>query len=163
MRVYEPTIVDDEQRFTANIISVNKQLLAFGDLLPAPGKALKFGTPIHSLLIRLDGDHTLFELNDQGNTRGASDVDHLELAPTTLRLVFAPGRGPYSGRVSLSREIEIFDRDSHKPKQVRSVLVAMKPTSSQRSRIEQLLASNKLRVVATARLSPRRVPMRRAR
>ena len=139
-------IVDDEQRFVANIISVQKQLIAFGDLRPTRGKALKFGTPIHTLLIHLDDedDETLFELNDQGNTRDTSDVERLELTPTTLRIVFAPGRGPYSGRVSLSPEIEVFDRDPHQPKQLRSLVVEMKPTTTQLARIKQLLAGRKL-------------------
>lgn len=166
VRVYEPTIVDGEQRFTANILSVNKQLLAFGELLPAPGKALKFGTPIHSLLIHLDGDQTLFELNDQGNTRGTNDIFRIELTPKTLRLVFMPGRGPSSGRVSLARKIEVFERDNHVPKQLRSVLVAMTPTTNQRTRIAQLLASNKLVSAAAAAaqaLSPRRASNPRAR
>ena len=162
MRVYEPTIINDEQRFTANIISVSKQLIAFGELLPAPGKALKFGTPIHSLLIHLDGDQTLFELNQQSNRRDTRDVARLEVTATTLRLVFAPGRGPYSGRVSLSRDIEIFERDKFAPQQVRSVLVVMRPTASQRARIAQLLASNKLVSASTIAqaISPRRGPTR---
>jgi hypothetical protein len=103
---------------------------------------LKFGTPIHTLLIHLDGAATLFELNDQGNTRYGSDIEHVEVTPTTLRIVFAPGRGPYSGRVSLSPKIEIFDHDRHEPTQLRSVLVEMKPTRTQLTRVKQLLAAN---------------------
>jgi hypothetical protein len=155
VRVYQPTIVDGEQRFAANIIAVEDGLIALGDLLPKPGKALQFGTPIHSLLIHLDGAQTWFELNDQGNTRDTSDVERLELTPTTLRIVFAAGRGPYSGRVSLSPEIEIFDRDAHQPQQVRSVLVEMHPTTTQLARIKQLLAGPKL-VNRVAVPSPRR-------
>jgi hypothetical protein len=144
VRVYEPTIVDGEQRFTANIISIQRQLLAFGELLPRPGRALKFGTPIHSLMIHLDGKDTLFELNVQANTRDTKDVERVELTSMRLRVVYAMGRGPYSGRVSLAPEIEIFDRDNHEPTQVRSVLVEMKPTALQRARIEHLLAAHKL-------------------
>jgi hypothetical protein len=138
VRTYEPTIVYGEQRFAANIISVQKQLLAFGELQPVRGKALKFGTPIHTLLIHVAGGQTLFELNGQGNTRDARDVEYLEITPTTFRIVFAEGRGPFSGRVSLSPKIEIFDRDAHEPMQLRSVLVDMTPTKSQLARIETL-------------------------
>jgi hypothetical protein len=141
MRIYEPTIVDGEQRFTANIVDVQDQLIALGELLPEPGKALAFGTPIHTLLIHLDDEHTCFELNDQGNTREMDDVERLEVTPTTLRIVFAAGRGPYSGRVSLSPEIEIFDRDTHEPEQLRSLLVEMNPTTAQLAQIKRLLRS----------------------
>lgn len=154
MRNYDPTIVGDEQRFSANIISVEKRLIALGELLPEPGKALKFGTPIHTLLIHLQHGETLFELNDQGNTRRMSDVECVELTPTALRIVFVAGRGPYSGRVSLSPEIEIFDRDTHTPKQLRSVLIEMNPTASQLERIKQLLASDKL-ITGTVATTPK--------
>jgi hypothetical protein len=144
VRVYEPTIVDGEQRVAANIISVSTELIAFGELLPERGKALELGTPIHTLLIHLDGPETMFELCDQGNTRDASDVERVELAPTSLRGVFAAGRGPYSGRVSLAPEIEFFDHDAHASEQLRSVLVEMKPTATQLAQITQLLVDAKL-------------------
>jgi hypothetical protein len=150
VRIYKPTIVDGEQRFAANIISVQKQLIAFGELLPERGKALKFGTPIHTLLIHLDAADTLFELNDQGNTRGTSDVARVELTPASLRIMFVADRGPWSGRVSLSPQIEIFDRDMHRSQQLRSVLVEMRPTKTQLERIRSLLAGNKLLTTATA-------------
>ncbi|HEX5063698.1 MAG TPA: hypothetical protein VFV99_30175 [Kofleriaceae bacterium] len=144
MRVYKPMIVDGEQRFVANVIAIAKGLIAFGELLPERGMAPKFGTPIHSLLIHLGDDQVLFELNDQGNTRYASNVERVELTPTTLRIVFVAGQGPYSGRVSLSPRIEVFDRDTHQPQKLRSVLVEMKPTATQLARIRQRLGDHKL-------------------
>jgi hypothetical protein len=143
VKVYEPNIVGGEQRFIANIVSVQKRLIAFGELLASPGKALKFGTPIHTLLIHLTPGQTLFELNDQGNTRDTSDVERLELTPTTMRVVFVAGHGPYSGRVSLSPHIEIFDRDAHTPKQLGSVLVEARPTTTQLARIKEYLRTDR--------------------
>jgi len=35
----------------------------------------------------------------------------LELSSSSFRVVFRSGQGPYSGRVSLSPEIEVFDAD----------------------------------------------------
>lgn len=136
-------VVDGEQRFAANIISIQKRLIAFGELLPRPGKALKAGTPIHTLLIHLMPGLTLFELNNQGNTRDTSDIDRVELTPTTLRLVFAAGHGPYSGRVSLSPQLEIFDRDTHSPNQLDSIRVELKATATQLARIKEFLRADK--------------------
>lgn len=143
MKAYKPNIVDGEQRFAANIISVQKRLIAFGELLRRPGKPLRFGTPIHTLLVHMMPGQTLFEFNDQGNTRDTSDVERLEVTPTTLRIFFAAGRGPYSGRVSLSPQIEIFDRDAHIPAQLDSLLVELTATAAQVARIKECLQADK--------------------
>jgi hypothetical protein len=141
MRIYTASIADREQRFAANIISVTKEMIALGEVLPRRGKPLKLGTPIHALLIHLDGAQTLFELHDQGNTREWADVERIEVTETSLRVAFKQGCGPFSGRVSLAPEIEVFDRDDHESEQLRSVRIEMKPTPTQLARLKELLRS----------------------
>jgi len=113
MKSYEPALVVGpegvEQSFTANVVSTEDDLVAFGDLLPDEQRGLPFGTPVHSLLIHLgDEGPELFELNDQGNTVKRRALLRAELGSDRLRFVFRARAGPFAGRVSLSREIEVF-------------------------------------------------------
>lgn len=139
MKTYKPRIVRGEQQFDANVVVVKKQLLAFGEMQPIARRTLKHGTPVHALMIHIDG-HPTFEFNDQGNTRCAHDVDTVELTDTTLRVVYAKGAGPMSGRVSLAPKLEIF-AGAHKPKRLRSVLVRFKATKKQLASMQKALAT----------------------
>lgn len=99
-----------EQSFDANVVHVDDDLVAFGELVPDPERPLPHGTPVHSLLFHLAEDGVeLVELNDQGNTVPASAVAGVELASGHLRVAFRAGKGPFAGRVSLSPEIEIYE------------------------------------------------------
>jgi hypothetical protein len=136
---YTPRIARREQQFDANVVVVQKRLLAFGEMQKQPGKTLKNGTPIHLLFIHLAG-HPAFEFNDQGNTRCSHHVDSVELTDTSLRVIYAKGAGPMSGRVSLTKKLEIFD-DDHEPQQLRSVRVNFKATKKQLAAMQKALAT----------------------
>lgn len=116
MRRYRPILTSvggaHEQSFTANVVHVDHTLVAFGDVVPDPARGLPYGTPVHSLLVHVSrGRPSRFELNDQGNTVRMDAVERIELARDQVRIVFRPGAGPASGRVSLSKEIELFEDD----------------------------------------------------
>lgn len=99
-----------EQTFTANVVHVDEDLVAFGDVLADPARGLPFGTPVHSLLVHYAGGRPgEVERNDQHNAVGIDAVERIELSPDRLRIVFRADRGPFAGRVSLSEEIEVFD------------------------------------------------------
>jgi hypothetical protein len=155
MATYKPRIVKtpegNEQQFGANVVHVGPGLIALGELKPEAGKALKYGTPIHSVLLHCSKGDLSVELNDQGNTSELWTIAHVGLSPTNLCVVFCAGFGPKSGRVSLAPEIEIFKGKDPKPKKLGAVRVAMKPTPAQLKRITSMLraaAPDKL-VVAT--------------
>lgn len=104
-----------EQAFDANVVHVDDDLVALGEIVPDPERPLPHGTPVHSLLIHLGEDGPeLVELNDQHNTVGVAALCRTELARDQLRLAFLPGQGPVPGRVSLAPEIEVFDDDAER-------------------------------------------------
>lgn len=151
MPAYKPRIADrdlgPEQRFDANILAIEEMeggtLVAFGDLVPKEGAPLNRGTPVHSLIFQLfDGDLTV-ELNDQGNQRSGGEVERLELSPSSFRVVFRLGEGPYSGRVSLSSALELFDgAGDEEPVQLRSVMVGLAGVAAQAKRLRRALRKN---------------------
>lgn len=96
-----------------------------GELEPKRGKELRFGTPIHSVLFQAG--------------KGALEVERIEIKPGEVRVVYRKGRGPRSGRVSLAPEIEVFDRDDHRPKKLAAVRITFAPTESQQKRIQSML------------------------
>jgi len=123
--VYRPDLIQRgdglEQRFTANVVAVDDDadvtLVAFGDLVPEPGRHAKHGTPVHSLILQLPPDDAFdedlggptIEFNQQGNECNLGALRRVELGRTHFRLVFDPGCGPYAGRVPLAPEIELFE------------------------------------------------------
>jgi hypothetical protein len=115
MKPYRPALTSlpdggFEQTFTANVVDVDDGLIAFGELVPNDPRGLPYGTVVHSLLIHLeDEEPSMIELNDQGNTVDADRVAHAELERGRLRLVFYQGDGPFAGRVSLDKSIDIFE------------------------------------------------------
>jgi hypothetical protein len=104
-----------EQQFDASALVVKKKLIAAYEL--------KRGKPVHTLLIHLDG-HPMFVFGEQDNARCAHDVATVELTDTSLRVVYARGRGPYAGKT-----------------QLRSVVANFKATKAQLTRMEKLLAT----------------------
>jgi hypothetical protein len=115
MTPYRPTLTYlpggvAEQSFHANVVHVDDELVAFGDLLPDDERGLPHGTPVHSLLVHLgeDGPEAI-EFNDQGNTVDVDAVQEFDLARGYARLSFRGGAGPFAGRVSLAPEIEVFE------------------------------------------------------
>lgn len=104
-----------EQQFDATALVVKKKLIAAYEL--------KRGKPVHTLLIHLDG-HPMFVFDEQDNARCAHDVDTVELTDSSLRVVYARGRGPYAGRT-----------------QLKSVRANFKATKAQLTRMEKLLAT----------------------
>jgi hypothetical protein len=115
MKPYRPTLADlpnggVEQSFDANVVHVDDELVAFGELLPDPTRGLPYGTPIHSLLVHLGDDGPeMVEFNDQENTIEVDAVERVELAPKHVRLHFRRGAGVVAGRVTLAPEIEVFE------------------------------------------------------
>jgi len=158
MATYQPRIVNTnlgpEQRFDANILSIEDMdggtIVALGDLVRQDGVPLNQGTPVHSLIFQLFGDDVTVELNDQGNQRSGEEVERLELSSSSFRVVFRSGEGPYSGRVSLSPEIEVFDADGvDEPVLLRSVRVGL---SGVAATVENLRSALRRNASTTARL-----------
>lgn len=118
MRVYRPNLLalpdgGRAQVFAANVVHIDDELVALGELIPDPRRGLPHGTPIHSLLIHLeDRAPSAFELNDQGNTVSASDVVRVDVEPGLVRIRFREGHGPSPGRVSLDPSIEMLHDES---------------------------------------------------
>ena len=122
MKSYRPNVRQVgnglEQSFDANVVQVEDTgegwLIAFGELAPREGHPIEMGTPIHSLLVQLSRepkDDTV-EFNDQHNQRLiTSELERIELSPTSFRVTFVEDAGPVAGRVSLSAEIEFLRDD----------------------------------------------------
>jgi hypothetical protein len=104
-----------EHEFDASTLVVKKKLIAAYEL--------ERGKPVHTLLIHLAG-HPMFVFGKQDNARCAHDVDTVELTDTSLRVVYARGRGPYAGKTRL-----------------RSVVANFKATKAQLTKMEKLLAT----------------------
>lgn len=104
-----------EHEFDATALVVKKKVIAAYEL--------KRGKPVHTLLIHLDG-HPMFVFNEQDNARCAHDIDTVELTDSSLRVVYARGRGPYAGKTQLE-----------------SVRANFRATKAQLKRIEKLLAT----------------------
>jgi hypothetical protein len=147
MASYQPRIVKTklgpEQRFDANILSVEDMdggtIVALGDLVLRDGAPLNQGTPVHSLILQLSGDEVTVELNDQGNERSGKEIERFELSPFSFRVVFGSGNGPYSGRVSLSPEIEVFDANGDdEPVVLRSVRVKLSRVASTAAKLVEV-------------------------
>jgi hypothetical protein len=116
MKPYRPTLATGpeggvEQSFAANVVHVEDDLVALGDLIPDDPRGLPYGTPVHSLLVHLGdgGRPEMIEFNDQGNSVSVGTVERTELSRERLRLVFRRGAGPFAGRVPLAEEIEVFE------------------------------------------------------
>lgn len=105
----------NEQQFDATTLVVKKKLIAAYEL--------KRGKPVHTLLIHLEG-HPMFVYGAEDNARCAHDVDTVELTDSSLRVVYARGRGPYDGRT-----------------QLKSVVANFEATKAQLTRMEKLLAT----------------------
>ncbi len=134
-----------EQSYTANVIHIDDELLAFGELVPDPQRGLPYGTPVHSLMVHLERKRPVtFELNDQANAVGASDVATIEVARTWMRIRFQSGRGPLPGRVSLAPEIELFrdaKRSAKESAPLASLQIAYAIAPKAFARLGKLLAS----------------------
>jgi hypothetical protein len=115
MKPYRPELGDlpgggVEQSFRANVVHVEDELVAFGDLIPDSARGLPYGTPVHSLLVHIGEDGLeMIELNDQGNSVMTDAVKKVELSRDEVRFYFRAGAGPLAGRVALAREIEVFE------------------------------------------------------
>jgi hypothetical protein len=58
-----------EQTFDANVVHVDDEVAAFGELVPDPDRGLPYGTVVHSLLVHLgEQGAEQIEFNDQGNS-----------------------------------------------------------------------------------------------
>lgn len=128
MRQYRPNLIDGpdgaEQSFTANVVAVEEELVAFGDLLPDEERSLPHGTPVHSLLIHLGEDGPeLFEFNDQGNTVECEALARTELGRDRIRFVFHEAAGPWAGRVSLGEAIEVFEDEEYEDAQLGALTI----------------------------------------
>lgn len=104
-----------EAEFDATALVVKKKVIAAYEL--------KRGKPVHRLLIHLEG-HPMFVFGAEKNARCAHDIDTVELTDTSLRVVYARGRGPYAGKT-----------------QLKSVVANFKATKAQLTRMEKLLVT----------------------
>jgi hypothetical protein len=165
MRTYRPRIVKRdtglEQCFEANILAIEDiagidggRLIAFGDLVPRRGRPLNQGTPVHSLMLQISEDDITVELNDQGNQRGENEVERFELSPSHFRVQFTAGDGPYSGRVSLSPEIELFEDSDDEPVLLRSVRVGLSGVSAQTKALRTELRKNSFTAKKLVEIEP---------
>lgn len=114
MKAYRPELTDlpdggVEQSFHANVVHVEDDLVAFGDLIPDTARGLPYGTPVHSLLVHMgENGPEMIELNDQGNSVKVDAVEGMDLSRDQARFFFRENSGPCAGRVSLAKEIEVF-------------------------------------------------------
>jgi len=114
LKPYRPALVLSpegfEQSFTANVVHVDADLVAFGDVLRDDPRGLPHGTPIHSLLVHIGEDGPeMIEFNDQDNTVAVDALASVRIAGDHVRFVFRREAGPFAGRVSLATEIEVFE------------------------------------------------------
>jgi hypothetical protein len=129
-----------EQSFGANVVHVEDELVALGELVPDPKRGLPHGTPVHSLLVHLErGRPTEYELNDQSNAVEAEAVIAVEVGPKALVVRFVNGRGPRPGRVLLSRAIELF-RDAKTTAEEQAPLASLRVEYSVKPRVAADLA-----------------------
>lgn len=136
-----------EQSFDANVVHVEDTgegwLIAFGELAPREGHPIEMGTPIHSLLLRLseEPEADTVEFNDQHNQRViTTELERIELSPTSFRVTFVEGAGPVSGRVSLSAEIEFLkDDDIGGAPMLTSIRVNFAPAPEKLAMLEKAL------------------------
>ena len=114
-----------QQSFVASVLAVTHGALDHDDLDPSPAAAdpwptsleialgeLHEGTPVHSLSIQADDESgpALFVIfNDQGNQRDGDAIESVSVTDHALTVSFTRRRGPWSGRVSLASDIEIFE------------------------------------------------------
>jgi hypothetical protein len=115
MKPYRPALTNLpggglEQSFDANVVHVEDDLVAFGELFPDSARGLPYGTPVHSLLVHV-GEHgpEMVEFNDQGNSVAIDAVERVDLVRDQARFFFRDGNGLVAGRVSLAKEIEVFE------------------------------------------------------
>lgn len=101
---------------------------------------------MHSVSVQADDEDgpALFVIfNDQGNQRSDAEVRSITMDPDAVTIAFARGRGPWSGRVSLAREIEIFEVPDPEPVRLDLLRIVLAPAidrSALREAMEVLMA-----------------------